>query len=99
MKTPEQLAERREKQRLYMAERRKDPVQAALNRERVKAWQRANPERARAASAAWRVKNPERVKELNREWRARHTPEQHSERDREAYRRYRRAHHLNTSLI
>lgn len=94
MKTPEQLAERREKMRLYMANRRKDPVQAALNRERVKKWQRANPEKAKESSRAWRAANPERVKELNNRWRLQHTPEELSAKDRYDYRRNKRATHL-----
>lgn len=95
MKTPEQLAERREKMRLYMAERRKDPVQAALNRERVKAWQKANPEKARASSKAWRTANPERVKEHNKRWYAEHSGSELQEHHRQCYRRTRRAFHLN----
>jgi hypothetical protein len=94
MKTPEQLAERREKMRLYMAERRKDPVQAQKNRDAVKKWQKANPEKASAASRAWREANPDRVKALNNAWRAKQTPEALSEYDRKQYRRYRRAHYL-----
>ena len=95
MKTPEQLAERREKMRLYMAERRRNPIYAAKNREDVKKWQAANRDKAKAASKAWRAANPERVKELNSAWRAKHTRAALSERDREAYRRYRRAAHLD----
>lgn len=81
--------------RLYMTERRKDPVFAAQGRERVKRWQHANPERSRAASAAWRKKNPDRAKELNARWRSRRTPEEISAYGREAYRNHRRAHHIN----
>ena len=95
MKTPEQLAARREKMRLYMIERRKNPVYLAQNREKVKRWRETHREQSRASSRAWRAANPERVKILNAEWRARHTPEQLSERDSEAYRRYRRAHHIS----
>lgn len=94
MKTPEQLAERREKMRLYMAERRKDPIFAAKQRERVKQWQRENPGRVAQATSAWRKANPERVKELNREWRARQTPEGLAEHHRRAYRKTRRNSHL-----
>lgn len=95
MPTQEKLAERREKMRLYMIERRKDPVYAAKNREDVKRWQAANREKTRAASRAWRAANPEQVKANNEAWRARHTSEELSNRDREAYRRYRRALHIN----
>ena len=94
MKSPEQLAERREKMRLYMAERRKDPVFAAKQRERVKQWQRENPGRVAQATQDWRKANPERVKELNREWRARQTPESLAEHHRRAYRKTRRNDHL-----
>lgn len=81
--------------RLYMAERRKNPAFAALCKERVKQWQAANRERARAASAAWRKKNPERVKELNSRWYANRSKEEISEYGRKAYRNHRRAHHIN----
>jgi recombination endonuclease VII len=95
MTTPEKLAERREKARLYQAERRKNPEYAARDRENGRLWREAHREKSRASSRAWRKANPEEVKRLNAEWRARHTPEELSERDSEAYRRYRRAHHIN----
>jgi hypothetical protein len=94
MKTPEQLAARREKMRVYMAERRKDPIQAQKNRDAVKKWQIANREKANASTRAWRIANPDRVKALNLAWRAKQTPEALSEYDRKQYRRYKRAHHL-----
>src|SRR5580658_3622614 len=95
MPTPEKLAERREKMRLYQAERRKNPAYLAKNREDVKRWYVANREKAKAYSRAWRAANPEQVKANNEAWRARHTSQELSERDSEAYRRYRRAHHIN----
>lgn len=94
-KTPE---ERREHNRLYQAKRRQDPVYAQKNRDNVSKWQEANREKSRAASQAWRKKNPERVKELNNRWRASRTPEELSAYGQEAYRRYRRAHHLKNKF-
>jgi hypothetical protein len=92
MKTPD---EKREYMRQYMANRRKDPAITEYNREASRKWRTANREASRAASQAWRERNPERVKAHNVAWRAARTPEELSERDREAYRRYRRAHHIN----
>jgi recombination endonuclease VII len=92
MKTPD---EQREYMRLYMAERRKDPNQTEKNRAASRKWREANREKSRASSQAWRIANPERAKANNNAWRALHTPEELSERDKEAYRRYRRAHHIN----
>lgn len=94
MSPEEKLALRREKMRLYMAKRRQDPIQAQKNRDAVKRWQLANREKANASTRAWRAANPDRVKALNLEWRAKQDPAELSRRDREAYRRYRRAHHL-----
>jgi Recombination endonuclease VII len=94
-KTPE---ERREHMRQYMARRRQDPVYAQKNRDNASKWQAANREKSRAASKAWREKNPEAVKKHNAAWRASRTPEELSAYGQEAYRRYRRAHHLKNKF-
>jgi hypothetical protein len=91
-KTPE---ERREYMRQYMAERRKDPAITAYNRAASAKWRIVNRERGNAMARAWRAKNKDRVKAHNAAWVAAHTPEERSEYGRKAYRRHRRAHHLN----
>jgi len=91
MKTPD---ERREYMRLYQAKRRLDPAYAEKNRASVKMWRKENREKANAATAAWRARNPEKVLEAQRAWTAKQDPEALRERNREAYVRYRRAHHL-----
>jgi hypothetical protein len=95
MPTPEKLAERREKMRLYMIERRKNPVYAAKNRADVKKWQAANREKAKQLTREWRAANPEKNKASQIAWRRRQGAKALSVRDKEAYRRYRRAHHIN----
>jgi Recombination endonuclease VII len=92
MKTPD---EKREYMRLYMAARRQDPIQTEKNRAASRKWREANREKSAACSKAWRDNNPDRVKAHNVAWRAAHTPEERSAYAADAYRRHRRAHHIN----
>lgn len=91
-------SERREKMRLYAAERRKDPAFAAIQRERVKKWREANREKSRASSQAWREANPERARATNNAWRAKCAPGVLAEKDQRDYRRNKRATHLSRTF-
>lgn len=96
MKTPEQKAIERERSKLWMRERRKDPVYAAYNRAKSKEWREKNREASRAATARWQKANPKKVKAYNVASYARlGTREQASAFNKVAYRKHRRAHHLN----
>ena len=91
MKTP---AERREYMRLYQAKRRLDPAFREKNRAQVALYRENNREKVNASIAAWRARNPEKVLEAQRAWIAKQDPTELRERNREAYVRYKRAHHL-----
>lgn len=92
MKTPD---EKREYMRLYMAARRKDPILTEKNRAASRKWRETHPGTCNDAARAWRAANKDRVKAQNLAWRTARTPEELSAYGKEAYRRHRRAHHIN----